>query len=237
MKKMRRSLLLQSVMLVVGMVVSGCAAYSQTAAAPKTEPPGPATQPLVSLSPAMPVTTDAPADPAKLAEPAGTKPPSEPVSDSFVLGAEDQITVSMWDEPKFDGVYIIRPDGKIMVKLIGEIQAAGLTPVELCDTINKASASLLKTPRCNINVTGVHSKHVYFDGEGISPGAMDLVIPTHLLEGISARGGFKDFADKKHIKILRDGKLFITVNYKDLISGKSPEKNILLQDKDHVIVN
>jgi polysaccharide export outer membrane protein len=184
----------------------------------------------------MPV-TDAPADPAKLAEPAGTKPPGETVPDSYVLGPEDQITITMWDEPKFDGGYSIRPDGKIMVKLIGEIQAAGKTPDQLCKDINQAAANLLRTPRCNINVTGVHSKHVYFDGEGIATGALDLGIPMHLLEGISAKGGFRDFADKKHIKILRDGKLYMTINYKDLLSGKHPEKNILLMDKDHVIVN
>ena len=178
------------------------------------------------------------ADPAKLAEPAGTKPPGAPVdANTFVLGAEDQITISMWDEPKFDGSYTIRPDGKIMVKLIGEIQAAGLTPLQLQEEIDKATSSLLKTPRSTVNVVGVHSKHVYFDGEGISAGPMDLVIPIHLLEGISARGGFKDFADKKHIRILRDGKLFKVVNYRDLISGKHPESNILLMDNDHVIVN
>jgi polysaccharide biosynthesis/export protein len=231
--------LLQSIMLVVGIVVSVGTARSQTAGVPQTlpptVPPAQPQQPPVSLSPAMPV-TDAPVDPAKLAEPAGTKPSGEPVPDTYVLGAEDSIAITMWDEPKFDGAYAIRPDGKIMVRLIGDIQAAGKTPDQLCHDIEKAAANLLRTPRCNINVTGVHSKHVYFDGEGIATGAMDLGIPLHLLEAISAKGGFKDFADKKHITILRDGKFFMTVNYKDLISGKHPEKNILLMDKDHVIV-
>jgi len=224
---MRKLLLLASVLLLVG---SAASVYAQTAPPPGT-PPTQSQQPP-SLSPAMPVV-----DPAKMAEPAGTKPDAAPIPDTFVLGPEDQITVTMWDEPKFDGAYTIRPDGKIMVKLIGEIQAEGLTPLQLQEAINKAASSLLKTPRSTINVTGVHSKHVYFDGEGIATGAMDLVIPIHLLEGISARGGFKDFADKKHIKILRDGKIFMTINYNDLTNGKHPEKNILLQDKDHVIVN
>jgi polysaccharide export outer membrane protein len=232
---MRRSLLLESMTLLVGIFVSGCAAYSQTAAAPQGAQ---SQQPPVSLSPAMPL-ANSPADPSKLAEPAGAKPPSVPVDvATFVLGPEDQISVVMWDEPSFNGSYTIRPDGKINVPLIGEIQAQGLTPMQLQQAIDKAALSQLKTPRSTVNVVGVHSKHIYFDGEGIgSPGAMDLVIPIHLLEGISARGGFKDFADKNHIKILRDGKLFKTVKYKDLVSGKHPELNILLQDKDHVIVN
>jgi polysaccharide export outer membrane protein len=209
-----------------------CAPHPQTAAAPQTAPPAQAQQPP-SLSPAMPAV-----DPATMAAPAATKPASAPVDDNtFVLGAEDQITISMWDEPKFDGGYTIRPDGMIMVRLIGEIKAAGLTPLELQEAINKAAGSFIRTPRSTVNVTAVHSKHVYFDGEGIGAGAMDLTIPMHLLEGISARGGFKDFADKKRIRILRDGKLYMVINYKDLTSGKHPEKNILLLDKDHVVVN
>jgi protein involved in polysaccharide export with SLBB domain len=99
-----------------------------------------------------------------------------------------------------------------------------------------------------VNVLAVHSKHVYFDGEGIgSPGSMDLVIPIHLLEAISARNGFKDFANKKKITILRDNKPLMIdhgggkkskyINYKDTTSGKHPESNPLLLDGDHVIVN
>jgi polysaccharide export outer membrane protein len=229
--KMKRLISLDSVLLIAGTVVWSCVAFGQTP--PQSTASGQTAQPPVSLSPAMPV-----ADPAKMAEPAVTKPDGATVPETFVLGAEDQIQVTMWDEPKFDGSYIIRPDGKIMVKLIGEIQAAGLTPLELQEAINKAASNLIRTPRSTINVLQVHSKKVYFDGEGIaSPGAMDLVIPMHLLEGISSRGGFKDFADKKHIKILREGKVFMIVNYKDLVSGKHPEKNILLLDKDHVVVN
>lgn len=231
--KMRSSLLLKSVMLVAGVFVLGCAGHSQTATPP---PPAQGDKPPVSLSPAMPVTSPT-TDPAKMAEPAGAKPPATTVDTStFILGVEDQISISMWGEPKFDGSYAIRPDGKINMPLIGEIYAVGLTPMQLQETINKAALSELKTPRCTVNVIGVHSKRIYFDGDGIAPGAMDLVIPTRILEAISARGGFRDFADKKHIKILRDGKLFMTVNYNDLISGKRPEVNILLQDKDHVIV-
>ena len=235
---MRRSLLFQSMMLVAAMVAPVSALQTQQAPPAKSAPP--------SLSPAMPV---APADPAKLAEPAGTKTPATAPVDvaTYVLGAQDQSTVSMWNEPKFNGSYTIRPDGKISLELIGEVQATGLTPLQLQDAINKAASSLLVNPRSTVNVTGVHSKHVYFDGEGIaSPGPLDLVIPIHLLEGISARGGFKDFANKNKITILRDGKpLYIERNgkktqyfkYSDMISGKHPESNPLLQDNDHVIVN
>jgi len=234
--KMRWSLLLASVMFA-----AACAAMAQSV------PPAQTQQPPVQLSPAMPVAPNTP-DPAKLAEPAGTKPAAGAPVDlaSFVLGAEDQISVGMWDEPKFNGSYVIRPDGKIALPLIGEIQAAGLTPLQLQDAINKAALSQLKTPRSFVNVLAVHSKHVYFDGEGIGqPGAMDLVIPIHLLEAISARGGFKDFASKNKITILRGGKKLLVdhggrkteyFKYSDMVSGKHPESNPLLLDGDHVIV-
>jgi len=222
-------------MLVVGIVVSGCAANSQTAPAKQNVAPQ-ADKPPASLSPAMPL-TNPPADPAKLADPPGAKAPAPNIDvNTFILGVEDQISVMMWDEPKFNGNYTIRPDGKINIPLIGEITASALTPMALQEAINKAALTQLRTPRCTVNVIAVHSKRVYFDGDGITTGAMELVIPIRLLEAISTKGGFKDFADKKHIKILRDGKLFTTVNYKDLTSGKHPEANIWLQDKDHVIV-
>jgi polysaccharide export outer membrane protein len=226
---MKRSLLLESVILAAGLVCSSGAAYSQTAVSQPPDKP-------VSLSPAMPLSTPS-ADPSKMAE-SGAKQAAPNVDvATFVLGVEDQISVMMWDEPKFNGTYVIRPDGKINMPLIGEINAIGLTPMQLQDAIDKAALTQLKTPRCTVNVVGVHSKRIYFDGDGISTGAMDLVIPTRLMEAISAKGGFRDFADKKHVKILRDGKIFMTINYKDLTNGKHPEQNILLQDKDHVIVN
>lgn len=174
-----------------------------------------------------------------MAEPAGEKPPAGSAVDAatFVLGAEDQIAVTMWDERRLDGTYVIRPDGMISLPLLNEIKAAGLTPLQLQDAINKAALSILKTPRSYVNVVGVHSKKVYFDGEGIAqPGPMDLGIPIHLLEAISSRGGFKDFANRNHIEILRDGKKFMVVKYKDIISGKHPESNPVLQPNDHIIV-
>lgn len=229
---MLKSLLIESAIILAGGF--GCAAQGQPAV--PQQPP----TPPVSLSPAMPVMGTVPVDPSKMAEPPGGKP--VPVANvdaaTFVLGAQDQISVQMWGEAEFNGTFTIRPDGMISMPLIGEIKAAGLTPMGLQEAINKAALSQLKDPRSTVNVIGVHSKHVYFDGDGIgTPGAMDLVIPTHLLEAISSRGGFKEFANKNKIEILRDGKKFMVVRYRDMISGKHPETNPLLMDNDHVIVN
>ena len=243
---MRRSILFKSAIVVAEAVFLSAAVYAQPGVPGNSSAQDP--KPPVSLSPAMPVVPSNSVDPAKMAEPAGAKPATAPVDvASFVLGAEDQITISMWDDQRFNGNFTIRPDGMISLPLIGEIKAMGLTPMQLQDAVNKAALGWMTTPQSTVNVVGVHSKHLYFDGEGIGkPGPMDLVIPLHLLDAISSAGDFKDFADKKHIRILRGGKNYVFVNgnkksisvsYSDITSGKHPEANPLLLDGDHVIVN
>ena len=207
-------------------------------APPKPEeqaPPKPGQeQKPVSLSPVMPV--DAP-NPAAMAEAPGKKPGGAPVGDAYIIGPEDVLSVKVWEDGRFSGNYNVLPDGTISIPLLGPIRAAGLTPVQLEDAIDQAALKYLNAAHTAVQVEAVKSKLVYFDGEGIgSPGAMPYMLPMHLFEAISARGGFKDFADKKHIQVRRDGKIIETVSYNDLIKGKHPEKDILLKPNDHVIV-
>ena len=207
-------------------------------APPKPEeqaPPKPGQeQKPVSLSPVMPV--DAP-NPAAMAEAPGKKPGGAPVGDTYIIGPEDVLSVKVWEDGRFSGNYNVLPDGTISIPLLGPIRAAGLTPVQLEDAIDQAALKYLNAAHTAVQVEAVKSKLVYFDGEGIgSPGAMPYMLPMHLFEAISARGGFKDFADKKHIQVRRDGKIIETVSYNDLIKGKHPEKDILLKPNDHVIV-
>ncbi len=212
-------------------------AQEKTAPAKAEEqvPAKPAQEPKpVSLSPVMPV--DVP-NPAAMAEASGKKPSGAPVGDAYVIGPEDVLTVRIWEDGRFGGNYNVLSDGTISIPLLGPIRAAGLTPVQLEAAINDAALKYLQVAHTAVQVEAVKSKKIYFDGEGISqPGEMPYMLPLHLFEAISARGGFKDFADKKHIKIQRDGAIIVTVSYNDLINGKHPEKNILLKDKDHVIV-
>jgi polysaccharide export outer membrane protein len=205
---------------------------------PKQEEPAPAKpaqeQKPVSLSPVMPV--DAP-NPAAMADAPGKKPVGAPVGDSYVIGPEDVLLVRIWEDTRFGGNYSVLSDGTISIPLLGPIQAAGLTPIQLEATINDAALKFLQVAHTAVQVEAVKSKMIYFDGEGIAqPGAMPYMLPMHLFEAISARGGFKDFADKNHIKIRRDGQIMETVSYNDLIKGKHPEKDILLKPNDHVIV-
>ena len=230
---MRRSLRFG---IAIGTV--GCLALSvsaQTVPVPQLQQ-----NPPVSLSPAMP-----PADPLKMA--VGRLDDKAPMAANvdpgkYVLGVEDAISVRFWGTPEFDGDFTIRPDGLISLKLIGEVKADGLTPLQLEDAINKQALTMLKEPRASVNVIAVRSKVVYFDGEGIaSPGPMPLTNPMKLLDALSIRGGFRDFAKKNKIWILRDGKPLIIgksryISYNNMISGKHPELNIELKPGDHVNV-
>jgi polysaccharide export outer membrane protein len=145
--------------------------------------------------------------------------------------------VKVWENGSFNGNYNVLPDGTISIPLLGPIRAAGLTPLQLEDAINQAALKYLNVAHTAVQVEAVKSKLIYFDGEGIgSPGAMPYMLPMHLFEAISARGGFKDFADKNHIKVRREGQIIVTVSYNDLIKGKHAERDILLKANDHVIV-
>lgn len=153
----------------------------------------------------------------------------------YVLGAEDVIFVRTWREPDFTLPVAVRPDGKITLPLINEVQAAGLTPQQLTDELKEKLGKYINNPDVTIFVTDVRSKKYYIDGEVNRTGAFPLVTPTKVLEALSNAGGFKDFANKKNIRILRGDKTF-RFNYNEVSKGRHLEQNIYLENGDHVIV-
>src|SRR5262249_37079916 len=130
----------------------------------------------------------------------------------------------------------VRPDGKISMPLIGEIEAAGKTPEQLKSEITDALKNgYVVSPMVNVSVIAVNSKKYYINGEVNRPGAVPLVVPTPILEAISNAGGFKDFANQKDVVILR-GTERLHFNYKEVIRGKKLEQNVFLQPGDYIIV-
>lgn len=178
-------------------------------------------------------------DPQALAPVAGktTEAPSVAAVDpnKYVLGAEDVIFVKTWREPDFTFPAYVRPDGKISVNLIGEVQAAGLTPQQLTNDLKQKFGKYLNNPDVTVTVTDVRSKKYYIDGEVNRVGAFPLVTPTTVLEALSIAGGFKDFANKKNIRILRGTETF-KFNYNEVSKGKKMEQNIHVENGDHIIV-
>jgi polysaccharide biosynthesis/export protein len=153
----------------------------------------------------------------------------------FIIGAEDVLVIRVWREPELSGQYVVRPDGKISLPLVNELQAAGLTPEGLKATIVSSLSRYINNPEVSISVGQVNSRKYYIQGEVNRPGSYPLVVPTTVLEALVNAGGFKEFANTKKIIILR-GKTQLRFNYKDVTKGKHTEQNIRLEPGDQIIV-
>jgi polysaccharide export outer membrane protein len=153
----------------------------------------------------------------------------------YRIGPEDILFIKVWREPDFTIPVAVRPDGKITMPLIGEIQAAEQTPLQLTQNVAGLLAKYINNPDVTVFVTEVRSKKYYIDGEVNRPGFFPLVTPTTVLEALSRSEGFKDFANEKKIRILRAGKIHF-FNFKEVTNGKHLEQNIPVENGDHIIV-
>ncbi len=182
-------------------------------------------------------------DPAKLAEPAGNAGGAAPavLDKVYVIGAEDILRIQVWGELRLSGDFIVRPDGRISMNLINEIQASGKTCQGLGNDIadRLKAGEFMRNPSVNVQVVEVRSKKYYINGEVNKPGQYFLVTPTTVLEALNNAGGFRDFANKKKIRILRtsaDGIKEFRFDYNSVTNGKKIDQNILLQPGDQIIV-
>ena len=177
------------------------------------------------------------------AAPGGTTAPEKTAESSaaavdpnkYLIGPEDLLFIRVWREPDFTSPASVRPDGKITLPLIGDVQAGDQTPLQLTKTITDMLGKYINNPDVNVVVTEVRSKKYYIDGEVLKPGTYLLVTPTTVLEALSNAGGFRDFANTKKIRILRQGNI-LHFNYKDVSKGKNLEQNIKVEAGDHIIV-
>jgi polysaccharide biosynthesis/export protein len=153
----------------------------------------------------------------------------------YQIGPEDMLFVRVWREPDFTLPVAVRPDGKITMPLIGEVRAAGQSPLQLTATLKQLLTQYLNNPDVNVFVTEVRSKKFYIDGEMNRPGSFALVTPTTVLEALSRGGGFREFANTKKIRVLR-GSQIRYFNYKAVTKGQHLEQNIAVENGDHIIV-
>ena len=159
-------------------------------------------------------------------------------ADTYVIGASDDITVNVWKEPTLSGSLLVRPDGMISLPLIGDIQASGLTPLQLADQIAAKLKKYIQDPNVSVVVGQIHSKVVYLLGEVGRKGPIEMTPGMTLLEAIGSAGGLTDFANSKKIYILRDeaGKHEkIPVHYKEALKGDS-SLNLVLKPGDTIVV-
>jgi polysaccharide export outer membrane protein len=169
------------------------------------------------------------------------QPPDKARSDdSYVIGANDVLAINVWKEPDVSRSVPVRSDGKISLPLVGELQAGGQTPRQLEQEITKRLQSYISEPEVTVMVTESKSQRVNILGMVARPGTYLLSASTTVLDAIAMAGGFKDFAKKKSIYVLRasaDGtQKRIPFNYKEVIKGTNPEQNVKLLPGDTVVV-
>jgi len=153
---------------------------------------------------------------------------------TYKIGSGDVLDIRVWREPELSRAVKVRPDGMITLMLVGDVQAAGLTPVELQKKCVEALSKVLNAPQVDVSVSSVESKRYFVSGSVGHSGPFPLVTPTTVLEAISLCG-LGEWAKKSNIVIMR-GTERIKFNYNEVIKGKHLEQNILLQDGDHIYV-
>ncbi len=163
-----------------------------------------------------------------------------PHNDSFVIGNDDVLAVNVWQEKDLSRSIPVRSDGKISLPLVGELQAAGKTPLELEIAIGNRLKNYITDPEVTVMVEQVNSRKFNILGEVTKPGSYPLAVPTTIVDAIATAGGFRDFAKKKGVYILRQGPngsvKRIPFNYAQFLKGRNPAQNIYLEPRDTVIV-
>ena len=197
---------------------------------------------VAAALPAMAQDSGTQKQPAQAAVPAmASDAPAKPATSdaNYVIGAQDVLDISVWKEPEVSRVVPVRPDGKISLPLLNDVQAAGVTPAQLAAQITDSLKKFVTNPQVTVIVTTINSQRVYILGEVSRPGAFPLLPNMTVLQALSSAGGFTQFAKEKGIYVLRtaDGKqvkhLF---NYKEVIAGKKTEQDIVLKAGDTIVV-
>jgi polysaccharide export outer membrane protein len=197
-------------------------------------------QPTAPASPAATAasSTQSPA-PANGTTPGTTPDPlaAGHLAASYVIGPSDQIAVEVWKEGAVSGNFLVRPDGVITMPLLGEVMAAGFTPLDLGAQITVKLRKFLQDPVVSVVVVGIHSKNIYIMGNAGRKGPVELTPGMTILQALGV-AGLTDDANTKKIYILRDegGKrLKIPVHYKDALKGNI-QFDIPLKAGDTIVV-
>jgi polysaccharide export outer membrane protein len=217
-EKGRSTVLAASFGLVCGMVLMLTPAESaQTLAHPVITPTTAATAAAAPQAQAQTVDTDA---------------------SRYVIGADDSLQVTVWQEPSVSGTFPVRPDGMISLVLVGDIQAAGITPMHLAHDITLKLKKFIQDPIVAVTVVAVKSQRVYLIGEVAHAGPIELTPGMTPLQAIAQGGGLSPYTSGKHIYILRgpQGKQTkIPFNYKLAIKGDN-RQDVPLLSGDTIVV-
>jgi polysaccharide biosynthesis/export protein len=211
---------------VLAAAVAACATWTVTASAQNAPPKPPQTVGNTSA------TITAPA--SALIVNTGVQAPAD-----YIIGSDDVLNIVFWRDKEMSTEVQVRPDGKISLPLLNDVQASGLTPEQLRLSIVEKADKLLEDPSVSVVVKTINSRRIYITGQVGKPGIYPLLEKTTVLQLIAMAGGVGDYADSKKIQIVRteNGRAVShKFNYQDFIKGKNVAQNIELKSGDTVIV-
>lgn len=157
----------------------------------------------------------------------------------YVIGPTDVLAITFWREDKLSGDVVVRPDGKISLTLLNDVQAAGLTPDQLRRKLTDAARRFIEDPVVGVSVKQVNNNKAFITGQVAHPGPFAMTGPTTVLQLIAMSGGLTEFADRKHIMVTRVERgttASYEFNYDDVLKRKNLAQNIVLKPGDTVVV-
>ncbi len=161
-------------------------------------------------------------------------------ADDYVIGADDTLAINVWKEPDLCRTVPVRPDGKITLPLLGDVQASGKTPHKLQEEIQEGLAAFVSFPEVTVIVQEVKSLKFNIVGEVLKPGSYPLTESTTVLDAIALAGGLGEFAKRNSIYVLRirsDGSSErLPFRYKQILKGSNLSENVQLRPHDTVVV-
>jgi polysaccharide export outer membrane protein len=215
-------------------ILSVPSAFAQAQGTPTNPPAGTTAAPR----PAAPAPAQTPARPA-----VPTPPPNLPAGvelpPGYVIGTDDVLSVIYWREKDMSSDVVVRPDGKISLPLLNEVDAAGITPAQLRDKVEELSKRFVEEPSVSIIVKAINSRKVFITGMINKPGPYPITGPMTVIQLIATAGGVQEYANSSKIVILRyekgQAKTF-RFNYNDVVNQKNLAQNIELKPGDSVMV-
>ncbi len=164
---------------------------------------------------------------------------AEPQSAPYLIGPDDVLNIYVWKEPDLTQDVTVLPDGKLAFPLVGQIQAQGRTVMELKEAITQRLKDYVTAPEVTVVVREINSRRIYTVGKLNTPGPYPLLAGMTVIQALSTAGGLAEWADEKNIIVIRrEGEKEIQrqFNYREYISGKNLEQNILLKPNDTIVV-
>jgi polysaccharide export outer membrane protein len=159
--------------------------------------------------------------------------------DAYGIGIGDVLEISVWKNPDLSATVPVRPDGRISVPLLGDVQAAGMTPLALKQTLTQGFKEYVTAPGVAVVVKEIHSRRIFVTGEVAHPGAYDLQPRTKLMQALALAGGLTPYARRK-VVLLRDSRdghsdRRFEFELDKIVSGKRPQDNVLLMPGDTLV--